>query len=204
MATQPVPDRAPPLRPRPFLQAPPHLLIGPASRTDPSLVLTTQLQDLSILVGVGNSALGVSCRPRRGILDGFASCARTALLQGLHPSQGHQGLGWTEQSASQSPYLYRDRCLWSSHFLCQWCPSPPAPSQTTHPSALHLTVGFHRPWNAPSAMNRYVQGLSPPLAPDSTKTEQGQISVSLASTRSPKSLLNSHYKSSGKSLDIIM
>lgn len=111
MAIQPVPDQAPPLRPRPPRQAPPHPLIGPAPRTDPSLVLTTQLQDLSILVGVGNSAFGVSRRPGRGILDRFASCARTALLQGLHPSQGHQGLGGPNSQRANRPIFTMSAAL---------------------------------------------------------------------------------------------
>lgn len=131
---EPVPSRLDPARPR-----------GPR----PGRVLTAQLQDLPVLVGVRDAALLVSRRLRRGVLDGFGGRVGLALLQGLHSSQGHQGLGQAERSASHSPQLYRARRLGTFAFA-RTIPSscgapPPTRSQRIQPLALHPSVGSYGP-----------------------------------------------------------
>lgn len=98
----PNPDRTPSKRPLP-------------SRLDPlGGVLTAQLQDLLVLVGVSHTALLVSRHPRRGVRHprrGVPDCcrggARPPGLQSLHPSQGHQSLGRAGRSASHSSHPHR-------------------------------------------------------------------------------------------------
>lgn len=91
----PNPDRTPSKGPLP-------------SRLDPlGGVLTAQLQDLLVLVGVSHTALLVSRHPRRGVPDCCRGGARPPGLQSLHPSQGHQSLGRAGRSASHSSHLHR-------------------------------------------------------------------------------------------------
>ena len=115
---------APPFQVRPRPSPPP--------RTCPSRVLTAKLQDLSILVCVRNPTLLVSRRPLWSILDRFRGRAGPALLQGLDPLQGHQGLGRAERSASHTPHIYRP-------FLEPF-PLPAVPiAPTPHPRPKQLT-----------------------------------------------------------------
>lgn len=86
------------------------------------------MQDLSVLVSVSDTALLISCSPRWRVLGSFGGRARSALLQGLHPSQGYQGLGQAEQSVSHLPHLYRARRLRTPLPLLKQFPLPAVPN----------------------------------------------------------------------------
>lgn len=148
----PNPGCAPPLRPVPSRLDP-----VPAPGPRPGGVLTAQLQDLPVLVCVRDAALLVSRRPREGVLDRFGGRAGPPLLQGLHPPQGHQGLGQAERSASHSSHLYGARRLGTLAFLKPFprpaVPLAPPPSQTIQPLALHPPVGSHCPRSVLRSLN---------------------------------------------------
>lgn len=108
------PRPRPSRRPRPPTDLPTRGSAFTGSRPAPprsGQVLTAKLQDLSVLVCVCDPTLLVSRRLLRRILGRFRGHAGLALLQGLHPFQGHQGLGRAERSASHTPHLYRPRHL---------------------------------------------------------------------------------------------
>lgn len=172
------PPAAPQRRPRPPTALPTRGSAFTGSRPAPprrGQVLTAKLQDLSVLVCVRDPALLVSHRLLRRILGRFRGRAALALLQGLHPFQGHQGLGRAERSASHTPHLYRPRhrgtsSLGLSHFLCLRCHRPPPP----HSRGLPLSA------ESPSVHDQINTGFASTSSPQTLpRQEQGQIALSL-------------------------
>lgn len=146
----------------------------------PKRVLTAELQDLPVLVRVRNPAFLVSCRPRGGFLDGFGVRSGPALLQGLHPPQGHQGLGQAERSASHSPHLC---CRGTSPLLKPFpLPAVPiAPSPVPNNSSLRAPPSRGLPLPLERVRTGFVSAPGPQTLPRKNRVS---FSVSPAPTGS--------------------